>query len=362
MNQPAKSQPKTEQKAHKSEIVQRPARGQMTGLPGEGMQRIDMPFMTAMRVQVARDIEEVERGALAEARLMGKDFFYNWDIRSRDDDDGKKEVEGMTIDGAMMLFRYWGNSVCQPELVADTDDHYLMRATFIDLQTGSNFARLYKKTRTAAPGGYAKKADGRQRWADMQFSDAQSRAMRNAISDAVPRWLIRKCVAAARAAAAEGLNPNKERQKIIRRAKKLDISQLMLEQKLRKPMDDWDAHDCVSMQALLRAIDDENATVEDIFGAISDAQATKEVQEQSLVNKFESRLRASISYDDGTVVGQLIAQAVEQKRLTDEEHKHLKKVYGEVVWPMKPKDQATQPSSEEKSKRSAERQPGDDDE
>lgn len=301
----------------------------MTKVP-EGMQRIDLPFMTAMRVQVRREMEYVVKECLAEARMMGESFFFAWEVNTRD---GKEEIAGMTIDGAMMMLRHWGNAVVMPEVLEATSEYYVVRATFIDLQSGANFARLYKRARTPAPGGFAKSADGRQRWDDMQFSDAQSRAMRNVISSALPKYLIDKCLATARKAAEEGVNPDRERRAIIARAKKHGLVATDLENKLGKRMDDWTAHDFVSMQALLRSIDDGYATPETMFGV---SAATSEAPTQEIMARFEKRLREAKSYEDGEIIAGLIKKAVGEGKITQEQRDHLVRVYSEVIAPMKP--------------------------
>lgn len=168
---------------------------------GQTLMRVGGAYQTAMSVQVKRDIGSVDRPggqvlqrALTEAALLGDRYAYGWEVNDRASG-GKKAIEGVSVDGAYMLLRAWGNAVCDVDLVETTEEAYTFKATLVDLESGATCSRLYRQHRSAPPGKY-----DQQRWDDMAFSNGQSRAVRNVICAGLPQWLQDRCMdAAARA-------------------------------------------------------------------------------------------------------------------------------------------------------------------
>lgn len=165
---------------------------------GQSLMRVGGQYQTAISVQVKRDIGTpqnpgglVLERATTEAMLLAERYFYGWEVNDRQGG-GKKGIEGVSVDGAHMLLRCWGNSVVDVDLVEVTGDAYTFKAVFVDLETGSTVSRLYRQARTSPPGRYDE-----QRWQDMQFSNGQSRAIRNVITSALPQWLQDRCMDAA---------------------------------------------------------------------------------------------------------------------------------------------------------------------
>lgn len=169
---------------------------------GQALVRVGGAYQTAMAVQVKRDIGSVEnpggavlQRALVEASLLGDRYAYGWEVNDRASG-GKKAIEGVSVDGAYMLLRAWGNAVCDVDLVDTNDEAYTFKATLVDLESGATCSRLYRQHRSEPPGKYDK-----QRWDDMAFSNGQSRAVRNVICAALPQWLQDRCMDAASRAA-----------------------------------------------------------------------------------------------------------------------------------------------------------------
>ncbi len=297
-------------------------------VPGHVLQRTDTGFTTAMRVQVPRAIERISKDAIAEARLMGEDFYYGWDVNTKG---GKKHIDGVSIDGAMMLIRQWGNAACRLSDVRTTEEHFLMTATFIDLESGTQTERIYRKHRGKATGNY-----DQQRFDDMAFSDAQSRAIRNAICHALPRWLQDRCKDAARRAAQQGLDPERERDKVGARAKEFGIDLDTIEKKFQMHLKDFSASDLVTLRALLRTVEDGHASARDLF-AVRDRSEPRQgempAQEgnERPVDKFAQRIRASWHLKDLQAVGSAIADAKGKGTINDGEAVTLKGIYHETL-------------------------------
>lgn len=165
---------------------------------GQTLMKVGGAYQTAMSVQVKRDIGTVDRPggqvlqrALVEAALLGDRYAYGWEVNDKQSG-GKKAIEGVSVDGAYMLLRAWGNAVCDVDVVEVNEEAYTFKATFVDLESGATCSRLYRQNRSDPPGNY-----DRQRWDDMAFSNGQSRAIRNVICVALPQWLQDRCMDAA---------------------------------------------------------------------------------------------------------------------------------------------------------------------
>jgi hypothetical protein len=245
--------------------------GQLAGaavLGGATLQRVATPFVTAVKVQCPRDIKRVTIEALHEAELMREDYYWEWEVREKNRRTGKyrrKLLRGISIDGALSLLRLWGNCACMPELSAETVDKWTFLVSFVDHESGTTVGRLYQKPKSAAPGGF-----DQERWDAMMFQDGQSKAERNAIEKSMPKWLVRRCIEAAKAAAVKALNDKetlaRERKDIIARAKELGLTGNQLKAKAGKSVNSYGAEDIVTMKALLQAIEDGDATAEQMFG------------------------------------------------------------------------------------------------
>lgn len=154
---------------------------------GDTVQQIRTPYSTAVSVQRQRDIFDVEKRVTKEAQMLGEKFYYGWGS-------GKDRIEGMSIKGAMIVARCWGNCAVEPLPIQETADSWIMSAMFIDLETGFTLGRQFRQSKRWTVYG---KHDA-ERKDDMRFQIGQSKAARNVIGNALPEWLIDKAIEAAR--------------------------------------------------------------------------------------------------------------------------------------------------------------------
>jgi hypothetical protein len=233
-----------------------------------GITRTQVDYQTAIVVQRPRALKEIETAIIYEAAQMGEDFIYHWrqattDARL-DEGDGKTTIEGMSIDGAMVCLRNWGNCACPIDLMDETPTHFLLKAVFVDLEKGFTFPRLYRQRKSGGPGG--KMAGDRAE--DISFQIGQSKAQRNVVDKALPRWLINRAIEAAKGAAAERY---KDLAVHVPRAisgyAAFGVSQAQLEARLRKPAADWTPFDLLTLSLLARAIRDKETSVGTEFPA-----------------------------------------------------------------------------------------------
>ena len=228
-------------------------------VPTEGRQMVQTNFVTAMRCQVPRDKTAVLEQALEEFRLGADGMYYRWTVKSKD---GPKTVEGISIQGAMVLAREWGNCTYQIALAGESKGQWMFEATFIDLEKGAAFPRLYQQNKGKMGGDYDE-----QRGLDMVFQRGQSMAIRNAVLAGMPEWLKRRCFDAATGAVKEESGPTLKQslEKCAQSFRVLGVSVEQLEHNLEKRHDDWTGEDLVTLRGLYRAISDGQITVAAAF-------------------------------------------------------------------------------------------------
>jgi hypothetical protein len=237
--------------------------GALATVRHNGMQRVQTTYMTAVRCQVPREPEKVMVAVVREAKLAGEDFMYSFSIGK-----GAKRslIEGVSIDGAMILSRNWGNCVPEIDIVEEGTSHWVLKATFIDLETGFTLPRLFRQRKTGVQGNFD--AD---RKLDIALQIGTSKAQRNVIVKAMPTYLVQAAVDAAKQAAAAKI---KDLPKAIADAVatfgKMTVTAEELETFIGVPRSQWNATDIVRLRATYRAITDRQTSVEQEFRSSED--------------------------------------------------------------------------------------------
>lgn len=152
-----------------------------------GAMQIKTAYTTAMQVIKPRNLAIVERRCLEEAAIAGDEFYYSWK-------QGGSIIEGLTVGASMSIARNMGNCAI-PVTVDETKDTYIFTATFVDLETGFNLSRMYRQRKGQNLGEKMKK-DGRAE--DVIFQVGQSKAIRNSVLGAIPKWLQNKVMTKAK--------------------------------------------------------------------------------------------------------------------------------------------------------------------
>jgi len=231
---------------------------------GKTMSRMQIgSYHTAIAVQQPRKLELIQQRVIQEAALLGGDFEYGWEVKDRNAPGGKSYIQGVSIDGAMILVRNWGNCVCEVAIDEDAPAHWIIRATFIDLETGYSYPRLFRQRKTQSTG----KMDA-DRSLDIAFQIGQSKAQRNAVVKAMPTWLVNAAVDAARKSSVAKYEQDlpMHRKRAVDGFLDRKVTVEMLVRKVGAPVDSWTARDLANLASLYRAIFKENAiTVEDAF-------------------------------------------------------------------------------------------------
>lgn len=237
-----------------------------------GMVKTQTAYQTAITVQKPRDLKKVEADILFEASQMGEDFIYSWQVNDKNNKEtGKSTVEGVSIDGAMILVRNWGNAVCEPDLVDETPTHYLLKATFIDLEKGFSSPRLYRQRKGERRGGMdAERAE------DIAFQIGQSKAIRNAVCRGIPQWMQDRAVEAAKSEAAKKYSDVPKAVEAVRKyAEGLKVSDVQLIARMGKPFDAWLPYDIVTIRSIFASIAKKQSSVREEFPPIETPTETK---------------------------------------------------------------------------------------
>lgn len=250
-------------------------------MPG-GMIRTQTEYQTAITVTKPRVLKEVETRVLDEAARMGTDFIYQWRVKTKDkrldEGDGKTTIEGLSIDGAMVLARNWGNCALPVRMDQETETHFLIRADFIDLETGFSFPRLYRQRKSGGPGGNMEK----DRAEDMAFQIGQSKAQRNVVDKSIPFWLRDRAIQAAKSAAAEKYKDVKAWAPRVLGAflKNCGVDEARVVSRLRKPVAQWTPYDILTLDVIYRMIKDGETTAAEEFGLEGERPAASDLEEK----------------------------------------------------------------------------------
>ena len=221
-----------------------------------------------MAVQRPRSIARVVSKVLEEARLAGESFYYYWEVEDRQK--GRKvPVEGPSIDLAMSLARNYENCAVDVD-VTETPTHYNFKGVFIDLQTGFTYTRLFRQRKSQK---LSARMEG-DRQEDIVFQIGQSKTQRNAITRAMPGWLVEKAIETAKQAVLSGISPETihlARLKVIDFFSKYGVSQAQIEAERGRVIDHWTPRDIVDLRGMATALKEGRVSAAEIFPAVQPA-------------------------------------------------------------------------------------------
>ncbi len=299
----------------------------VTGFPkhdlierGESLVQTKTEYHTAIAVQKPRDLDRIIEALDKEAQYGGEDFYYSWPVK--DKKTGKITIiEGCSIGAAMAIAREWTNCAVPIE-VKETVDSFIFRASFVDIEKGFTVSRIYRHKKTEAIGKYRA-----ERWEDMEFQKAQSKAMRNVVLAAVPRWLSSRVLRNAKEAVAsgigrEGLDVAKD--KAVSFLRGYGVEKEAIENVLGKKFADWTIEDMVKLRGMCRQILNQESHPQHLFPSIETGKETEEPTHKEN-NKRKPKKKEK-------------EQSQNNEEMSDEELlQNLKK-----AWDDKPKEQTTQ--------------------
>jgi len=239
--------------------------GALTTLPedllrsGKTLQRIGTPFVTAMTVQKPRDLDKVVAAMAREAEYAGDAFWYSWVLKG-----SGERIEGASIGLANSLAREWGNCAVTVQL-DETDEAFYITARFIDLEKGSQMERPFRQRKSAIQGKYDP-----DRKLDMALQIGASKAIRNVVVNAVPRWLVDQVIEQAKEAVIKKIDPKKLQEyaaNAVSSFGELGVTPEQLVAKAKKPIAQWTTRDIANFRADWKALHNGDVSLTDLFPA-----------------------------------------------------------------------------------------------
>ena len=227
---------------------------------GKTLQKTQTTYTTAIAVQKPRSITRLLSNVLEEARMAGSSFYYGWTAKSKS---GPVRIEGPSIDLAMCVARHYGNCALDIE-ASETPTHYMMKGYLIDLESGFTCPRLFRQRKSQSMG---EKMD-KDRQEDIVFQVGQSKAIRNAIVRAMPRWLMDRAIEVAKDAEIKNIKeegPVVAQAKVLGFFKEYGISQERIEGQLGRAADEWTDQDIADLRANAIALKEGRVRADELF-------------------------------------------------------------------------------------------------
>jgi len=249
---------------------------------GGAMQQVKTGYTTAVSVQKPRSLSLVVNKVLEESALAGQNFYYGWNVKSKDGTTSR--IEGPSIDLAMCLSRNFGNCAVDIDC-QETPTHYLFTGTFIDLETGFTLPRMFRQRKSQGIGGKM----GKERAEDIVFQIGQSKAQRNAVVKAMPGWLILKAISVAKESERRTIeNLHESRAQVVGFFRdKYGISPDRIENSLGRYVDNWTKDDIVNLRSTYTAIKENRVTADEAFPPIDQEKGDTNGKEKAPVKEPE---------------------------------------------------------------------------
>jgi hypothetical protein len=218
----------------------------------------------AQKVAVYRNEHRVLEKLKVLAAAAGDNWYYRFPVKNRGA--GTTDwIEGPTIKLANDLAREYGNCDIDTR-VTDLGDSWLILARFTDFETGFSMTRPFQQRKGQRGMG----ADN-ARALDINLQIGASKAIRNVIVNALQTFsdfafeearnsLIDKI----------GKNLVGSRARALERLADARVEVARAERAIGRPSKDWTAPDVAKIVAMLRAVDDGMATLDDTFPPLED--------------------------------------------------------------------------------------------
>jgi hypothetical protein len=232
----------------------------------------------AQNVAVRRDERQVLNKIRALAAAASGEWFYRFPVKNKRK--GTTDyIEGPSIKMANDLARLYGN--CDVDCRAiDLGSHIQFNARFIDLETGFSLTRPYQQRK-----GASRMGSDADRQADIDFAIGASKAIRNVIVNALQTYADYALEEAKNALVEKiGGNVNTYRERVIARAAERQIPLNRIEAVVGRAARDWLAPDIARVMAMMRAIGDGMATIDESFPPLTQ----EETKQQPALDQFAS--------------------------------------------------------------------------
>lgn len=247
-----------------------------------GMAKVGGQWSTAITNIMARNPIERAKMLEQEAVVAGESFFYGWGA-------GKNRIEGPSVGLAMAAARIWGNCAVDFKEMQETDSSWVFTSYFIDLQTGFTLGRQFRQSKHSEVHG---KHDP-ERKDDMRFQIGQSKAARNVVVNALPKWMISRAVEAAKKGVRARIGKYIEQNGLIaavsicmKGLKKHGVTEEAVIDKFEKPnIEGLTLDDVVMMRGDLYALDENQDRAEMLYPLLKTPAGKQKAAATSSINE-----------------------------------------------------------------------------
>lgn len=179
------------QKATVQQIPNEPP-SDMTQMIEQGFKliRLEGDQQRQMSIQIPRDeagVMKALKNELSLAPRFAEKFFYRIPFKKKDG--GTEWVEGLSIKAAMALQRRWGNCASAGRVVEEQADRIICEGVFMDYETNSRVMRQVAVSRFYKPANSNARVPFRPDMLEKAVASGISKAIRNAVTNALPEYL-----------------------------------------------------------------------------------------------------------------------------------------------------------------------------
>jgi len=228
-------------------------------IQSQGLMQVKAQYTTAIQVVRKRDLNQVIAAVENEAAIAGEEFFYNYP-------QGGNRVEGIAIGGALIIARVFGNCAINTRPI-EYADKYIVHADFVDFETGFNLTRSYMGKKKTLKNKSGKAIYEPERNDEIVYQIITSKAIRNVVSNGVPKFLITKGIVAAKTnirKKLEQMGKEKAVTIILKRAEEAKIPVERVEENFGKK-DAWDIDKMIMVIGAIRMVEEGYGTINDAF-------------------------------------------------------------------------------------------------
>lgn len=221
----------------------------------------------AQQVAVYRDEQRILQKLAALGAAAGDDWFYRFPVNKKvkNEQTGKDEwvkdwIEGASIKLANDVARIYGN--CEVDTrVIDLGASWLIYARFTDFETGYALTRPFQQNK-----GASKMGKDNDRKLDIAFQIGVSKAIRNVVVNALQTYSDFAFEAARNSLVDKiGKNLDGYRDRTVQGIGNLGVELSRVELAMGRVAKDWLAPDIAKVIAMMKAIHDGMATVDETF-------------------------------------------------------------------------------------------------
>lgn len=212
----------------------------------------------AQPVAVMRDEVKILQRLRELAAAKGAEFYYRYPVK---DKGATKYIEGASIKLANAVAQIYGNCSVTCQHVIDIGDYWMIHATFVDYETGYSLTRPWQQPKTGSRLG----GDDEDRRQGISLQIGVSKAERNVIVNALQIYTD-FAFQEARSAMVDEIGRDLPGWREKARGKLVSMDVLArAEAIVGKSLKDWLAPDLARIRAMVVAIDDGMAGINDTF-------------------------------------------------------------------------------------------------